>query len=89
MNARSQLERLYHGGPAAPVEAPPKPDVRPASPPRERPGAPPGKPGLPDPWEPPDIKPGYEPRPKSRYAQHVHAEAQEFLRLNGLEEFVR
>lgn len=87
MNARAQLEYMY-GGPA-PAEAPPK--EAPSAPPREAPGREaPGRPspGRPDPWRRKFIKPGHEPRPKSRYADRVHAEALEFLKLNDLDEFV-
>ena len=87
MNARAQLERLY-GGPAAPVEAPPKPGIKPGIRPAERPGAPgPGR--RQSPLRRKDIKPGQEPAPKSRFQQHVHAEAIAFLKANELGEFVR
>jgi hypothetical protein len=84
MKARAQLERLF-GGPA-PVEAPPKPDVKPDTRPVERPGRPAPTPGRPSPMRRKDIKPGHEPAPKSRL-NRVNAEALEFLKANGLEEF--
>ena len=91
MNARAQLEYLYHGGPAAPEAPPTTAPVREApgreAPERVAPGRP--APGRPDPWRRKFIKPGHEPRPKSRYTNRVHAEALEFLKLNDLGEFAK
>jgi len=89
MNARAQLERLYHGGPAPAPVAPPKPGIKPGERPTERPGTPAPGPGVPDPWRRKTIRPGHEPRPKSRYNDRVHAEAKKFLQLNDLGEFVK
>lgn len=84
-HARHLLDRLF-SGPTAPVEAPPKPDVKPDAPPRPSTPAP----GRPSPWRRKEIKPGEHPRPKAAYGlDTTYSEAQEFLRINGLAEFLK
>lgn len=84
--AKKLVERIM-GHPAPAPVAPPRPTVKPM--PRPRPAVPRPQPTVPEPWRRREASPAERPKAVGMATGNVYAEAQEFLRINGFEEFVK